>query len=203
MKLKLGLPIASTFWRTCAYGTVIGAVVAGTVILLWQLGADWASMLRDGGRVKGQSPFAGLFSNIGIAIMAISASMCFYAALRKLDARLTLVLICAFAAGFAMDDGFMLHEELRSLEWLVFLFHGVVFLGLFWTATRQKGHLFVWPILLIGGLFAGSIVVDLFWAEIRGLVSGLGLQLTEYSHTFFEDVPKFVGIILFGIMAAS
>jgi hypothetical protein len=200
---RLSLPLESSLWQTMLLSICIGTLVGGSVLAAWLSGADWAGMLRDSEATGNEATYAGLISNFGILIMTLTALMCLLVAVRGGKDWALLLVFGLFATGFALDDGLMLHEKLGHQEWLYFLAHGGMFLTVIGLSMWRQRRVMVWPILAIGSLFSLSVLVDLFWKTIHPVMVAIGLAVTDYSHTFFEDVPKLIGIVLFAVVALS
>lgn len=167
---------------------------AGTVVALDLAGLDAVAAMRDGR--LGESPEAGLISDLGILSMGIAGLA---AAIGAATARcVPLGALAAFCWLFAVDDGAMIHEEVGAAwEVVIFAAYGLLaaLVVILFTAARRRPP---WPIVVAVAAFAASVLIDLAWMRSMASLDVDGSDADYWRRVGFvlEDLPKFAGILV-------
>lgn len=188
--------------------TLFGILLLDLMILLsiYLIGSarqiPFGDMTRDPGTVTGNI-FIGTLSYLGIMLWAATAAICFISAglLQKIPSASRFFLASGlFTSLLALDDAFMIHEELiprllRGLipilfdtnEWPMYIVYLIIMLAYFILFHRYILTKTSFPILVLALCFlGGSLLFDVF------LVSFPSPALQP----LFEDGIKFMGITL-------
>ncbi|MBM3604660.1 MAG: hypothetical protein FJX25_07850 [Alphaproteobacteria bacterium] len=172
-------------------------ILIGVLFLaLWYLVASSRNTpldvyLRDPAATYAFTPLAGLISHIGVFAVSAAGVICIFASFHLSRGRSLLVLAGAFNLLIAMDDFFMLHEEIlpRALgvaESLVLLAYGaiagVIFL-IFRSSLTGRAHL---GLCAAAALLAASVLAD---------------NVMPYSmeQVIVEDGLKFLGLMVWSV----
>ena len=167
--------------------TINVLLVMGMVILDTRYGVDYWNLVRDTNAIAEQPFYFGAYSNFGIYLWSIGASVALFTwgSLLKLGIRVeqgkALVFGGLFAAFATIDDLFMLHEQTHLVginEIFVFGALGLLMLGLVITVLPIL-HRTRWILLVAAlGFMAASMLVDIFMApEGGGLLAEEGFKL--------------------------
>ena len=151
------------FWlrRPAPWLAVLAALAAFAPVLAWNAGHDWASFIRQGGRVGDWQPgralqFLGelLGGQIGLAtpLLAVLFGAGFVAALRQ---------------AWQRDPGWTLLAALLAIPTLVFVQHAL--------GDRVQAN---WPSLLYPQAAIAAAGLTGWWLRLRAPAMGLGLALT-------------------------
>jgi hypothetical protein len=174
---------------------ILGAnlVLFGALLVLdTRYGVDHWDLVRDTNAIAGQPAYFGFYSNLGVLVWAIAASIALFGwrSLLSLGVSgrrpLALFLGGLFAAIGCLDDLFMLHEHSHLIgisERTVFAGYGLLFLA-FAAAALPDGHRTQWTLLVASLTFLTlSTLVDLLHSPTPGDISVL-----------VEEVLKLTGI---------
>lgn len=139
---------------------------------------------RDPAATFGFSPFAGLISNIGIFVLLSAGAISIFSFFQNKKSKFLLLWVGLFSAFLAMDDFFMLHEDIipRKLgipEIFVYASYGFFVMTIiiaFFGDIAGKRHIGLYTSVI---LLAFSVIVDI---TIDSVVA--------------EDTLKFLGIVL-------
>jgi hypothetical protein len=179
-------------WIIVTLAGVTMVAVGAAVMVFQATGRDWWVLLRDPAAAFDFAPTAGLFSHLGVLAMAGMGAICVFAAVgmpRGVRDRGLLAMVGAFALWLALDDLFMLHEEIfpRVLgvqEHGTLGLYVMLVLGLMWRIGRR-----VFTRAWLG-----------FWAAAAFLVVMLGTDLMFEVATpasfLVEEVAKLCGFVL-------
>jgi hypothetical protein len=178
-------------WPPLILGTNL--VLLGALLVFdLHYGVDYWDLVRDTNAIAGQPPYFGFYSNLGVLIWAIAASIALFGwrslvSLGVVGRRpLALFLGGLFAGVACLDDLFMLHEHAHLIgisERMVFAGYALLFLA-FAAATLPDGHKTQWTLLVASLAFLVlSTLVDLFHLPTPGSVLVL-----------VEEVLKLTGI---------
>lgn len=181
---------------TPAGWVALGLFVFGAVVLL--IGNSWnvkvGELIRDPAAQFHFPVYAGLLSHLGIGLLVATAGITAFAAglVNEKKLRGLLGFVAVFNVVLAVDDQFMLHEEvgpkvLGIPEKAIFLIYGVMAWAMlkqvrnvaseksfdlsdFWFAGMLLGGSVVVDVLKVGGLFQ-------FWLEDLLKLAGFGAWL--------------------------
>lgn len=178
-------------WPPLILGTNL--VLLGLLLVLdLHYGVDYWDLVRDTNAIAGQPAYFGFYSNLGVLIWAIAASIALFGwrSLVSLGVSgrrpLALFLGGLFAAIACLDDLFMLHEHAHLIgisEKMIFAGYALLFLA-FAAAALPDGHNTQWTLLLASLVFLVlSTLVDLLHLPTPGSVMVL-----------VEEVLKLTGI---------
>jgi len=178
-------------WPPLILGTNL--VLLGALLVLdSHYGVDYWDLVRDTNAIAGQPAYFGFYSNLGVLVWAIAASIALFGwrSLVSLGVSgrrpLALFLGGLFAGIACLDDLFMLHEHAHLIgipERMVFAGYALLFLA-FAAAALPDGHNTQWTLLLASLAFLVlSTLVDLLHLPTPGSVMVL-----------VEEVLKLTGI---------
>lgn len=179
------------FWPPLILG--INLVLLGVLLVLdLSYGVDYWDLVRDTNAIAGQPAYFGFYSNLGVLVWAVAASIALFGwrslvGLGVVGRRPLVLFLGGLFAGIAcLDDLFMLHEHAHLIgisERMVFAGYALLFLAFAATAL-QDGHKTQWTLLVASLAFLVlSTLVDLFHLPTPG--SALVL---------IEEVLKLTGI---------
>ncbi|MGH6762959.1 MAG: hypothetical protein ACRECW_15390 [Phyllobacterium sp.] len=188
--------LASLYWNgigqqpwLCLFSilTINVLLVLGMIFLDTGYGVDYWNLVRDTNAIAGQPFYFGAYSNFGIYLWSIGASVALFTwgSLVKLGIRVEQRRALAFGGLFAafatIDDLFMLHEQTHLVgvnEIVVFGALGLLMLGLIVTILPVL-HRTRWLLLVAAlGFMAASMLVDIFMPpEGGGLLIEEGFKL--------------------------
>jgi hypothetical protein len=183
--------ISSQSWLWLLAILTVNLLLAGTIVILdTRFGIDYWNLVRDTNAIARQPPYFGFYSNLGVLLWAIAASISLFtwAILSRFGTagRESTVLLLGglFALLAGLDDLFMLHESshLIGISEKIVLAGYALFLSAFAIAALPIAHRTQW-ILLAAALafFAASTAVDVLDLPIAGSV-------------LIEEVFKFGGV---------
>jgi hypothetical protein len=183
------IPSQSWPWLFAIFA--VNLLLAGAIVILdTRYGVDYWNLVRDTNAIAGQPPYFGFYSNLGVLLWAVAASIPLFtwAFLSRSGAagRESTVLLLGglFALLAGLDDLFMLHESshLIGINEKIVLAGYALFLSAFAIVALPIAHRTQW-ILLAAALafFAASTVVDILNLPIAGSV-------------LIEEVFKFGGV---------
>lgn len=178
---------------------VVWVLIPVTVFVALALGlALWkdipvSDLLRDTTATLDGEPYVGLFSTLGIALWASSASVCLLGLTARPSQGVRALLMAGAVTSLILgvDDAFLLHETIKNQVGIpspvTIGIYGIVALTLFVRAwrhlvTRRDLGVFLAAV----ALFATSVALD--------LGGEMGLPTPPYS-AVIEDVAKFMGIV--------
>jgi hypothetical protein len=176
-------------WPPVILGTNL--VLLGALLVLdLHYGVDYWDLVRDTNAIAGQPAYFGFYSNLGVLVWAIAASIALFGwrtlVSLGVSGRRPLVLFLGglFAGIACLDDLFMLHEHAHLIgipERMVFAGYALLFL-VFAATALQDGHKTQWTLLVASLAFlALSTIVDLLRPPTHGSV-------------LVEEVLKLTGI---------
>lgn len=169
-------------------------IVGFTVFLSFYFNTPYSNISKDPISLLNNKPYFGLLSNMGAIFWSFAVSVCFFTFLilkQKGDTKnnQSFVLLGGIISLVLLfDDFFMFHEVIFSWlfnlnELYLFSFYGVIVL--FYLIKFQKiilnNNYIILAVSLL--LFGTSIIVDVL------------PESSSTHHHFFEDVPKFTGIV--------
>lgn len=178
-------------WRILAAGGAVAlASIVGAYALSVRMQVPAEALTRDPAASIGSAWWLGLLSNLGIMLWAAATAICALGAylLLRMDASRGATLFLLASAGMslalALDDAFMLHEEVlpaylgipERATYGVYVVMMVAYIALFWRRLRRTDYV----VLLVSlACYALSILIDVL-IDAR----------------FIEDAFKFAGIVL-------
>jgi hypothetical protein len=198
INLKFILRQLKALWPTLVAIYIPTLCALGILVLLRQLTGHGMDYFTEDPAALMKSPFyLGFYSNIGVLIMCACAAICLFASavLSKFaDSKewsRFLFVAGAISAILAVDDMFMLHEEVFPLylhidETIIFGAYGltiVLFFARFWKAIQKTEFLLL--------LFA------LAFFFLMGFFDNLYLLIHHqlYAHSLLEDGAKLAAIV--------
>lgn len=171
-------------------------VLSGIVAISLLTDLSLPRLINDTAAIGNVHPLTGALSSLGIVLWGCAAAICFYAAcgLRQPDQRPERVFLVAsglLIAALALDDLFMIHEELamsylRLPETGALAVIGGMFVAYLATVRKtlpRSNWLFL---VLACGMFAGSVLTD---TVLKPTLQGMGGW-----RSLIEDGMKWVGI---------
>jgi hypothetical protein len=172
------IPHQAWIWAPFILGANLA--LAGVLILLdLRYGIDYWDLVRDTNAIAGQPAYFGFYSNLGVLLWAVAASIALFGwtslvSLSIADRRSTALLLGGlFAAIACLDDLFMLHEHayLIGIPEKVVLSGYALLLLAFATAALPDGHRTQWAFLAASlTLLALSTLFDMLDLPIPGSV---------------------------------
>lgn len=190
---------AVDFSRAVKGALVATALCGAMALLLHWSGGDVVAALRDGS--LSATPEAGLFSDLGIALMAIAGCIAACGGLvGRSGACKSLAVFCLV---FAADDALMLHERLNRFEFVAYAGYGLGFSYVWYRFALVHRMSVLWPFVFVLVAFVASATVD----QLSGLLAlvlpeGFGGPPTRMLYVM-EDVPKLVAILCLSLVAAN
>lgn len=162
-------------------------LVAGFLTINWA-GGDIVLYLRDPAATFGFTPFAGLFSHIGVFALATAGVIGIFAFFHVHQDKSLLLWAGLFSLLIAIDDFFMLHENIvpRVLgisEAYVLAFYGLfsfVIFAAFRSSLTGKAHVGLYAAL---SLLAASVLCDI-------------VMVYSERQVMLEDSLKFSGLLV-------
>ncbi|QFU10360.1 hypothetical protein PARPLA_03348 [Rhodobacteraceae bacterium THAF1] len=187
MMISREVPIVTTpqIGAVLLAGAGVALSVCGVVVAL--NGVSIAVYFRDPAASFGFTPLAGMISHLGVFALAGSGVICIFASNFSASARGLLRAAGTFSLLIAVDDFFMLHEDilprLGVSELVTYAIYGG-FAGLIGVAFRTK---------LLGSAHFGLHIAIAFLAA-----SVVYDMVAEFSQTqaVIEDSLKFIGLVM-------
>lgn len=200
----MGKPLVPGSWRVLAIVFVpILLILAGVALLVFVLDLNVGDVTRDPVTILDGHPLVGALSAFGVILWWLTASVCFFtfALARSLglsrSVRLFLLTSGLFTVLLAIDDQFLIHDDLASRylgmrEREVMAIY-LVIAALYVMLNRAVIRRSEWPLLIVAlAFFASSIAFDYLVQLTMSSSDSIGVGLDW--PMLIEDGFKLLGI---------